>query len=243
MYAVNNPGDCISLLLLVLACAPWHAADTATQGRSVDRDTGCAGLPAVLPAPDGFVAELGDGALVAFGEICDPSQARTPAYAWALSATPEGSGVDTGDLTIYEDDEHSEALLTADVVGTFVVSVVVSDPEGNMSAPGYWSVTQGTGNQAPIADCGGDVDAAVGDAVTLDGSGSYDPESASLSFSWNLAALPACSALESGSASIRDPSSATAGLVADCVGTYVVSLTVTDEEQDSAPDSCTVTAL
>jgi hypothetical protein len=49
------------------------------------------------------------------------------------------------------------------------------------------SLTGGnTGNLPPIADAGNDISSFVNQEITFDGSGSYDPNSDTLSYYWDL---------------------------------------------------------
>jgi len=91
-------------------------------------------------------------------------------------------------------------------------------------------------NQAPIAAAGTDLAVSVGFVVSVDGSGSTDPDGDALTYAWTLTA-PAGSA-----ASLDDVSSATPSFLPDVEGDYVLSLTVNDGTVDSGADQATVTA-
>lgn len=222
-------------LLAALACAP---AGIPTGALDADPVEDCTGLPAVRQAPEGFEPILGKNAFVAFGEICNPSAERQPIYTWTVETAPRGSLVDSDSLMMLQDHEHGEARLEPDVMGAYVVSVFVSDPEGNSSDGDYLIITRGSGTEPPLADCGESVSARVGDRVTLDGHGSNDPEGAELDYDWSLSSVPACSL----GVPIDDSTSATPSLVPDCAGLFVVGLIVNDGDSWSNPDFCLVTA-
>jgi RHS repeat-associated protein len=91
-------------------------------------------------------------------------------------------------------------------------------------------------NRAPTANAGPDQSAAVGAAVTLDGSASSDPDGDALSYDWSLITRPAGSA-----ATLSNPTAVNPGFVADRSGTYVARLIVNDGQDDSAPDTVSIT--
>jgi|GEM_PF-2005347 len=92
-------------------------------------------------------------------------------------------------------------------------------------------------NQAPVADAGGDQDVDLGSLVTLDGSGSSDPEAGPLTYAWSFVSVPTGSG-----AVLANPSTVGPTFTADQEGDYVVELVVYDGSKDSAPDTVTVTA-
>jgi hypothetical protein len=111
--------------------------------------------------------------------------------------------------------------------GAFTASVTVRDD----NIPSKTDTTSATirvnhDNRAPIASSGGAYIANLGSAVTLDGSGSSDPDAAVgdsiVSYAWNLGAG---AITVTGSTPSLDP----AQLDALGVGTFTVVLTVTDE--------------
>ena len=92
------------------------------------------------------------------------------------------------------------------------------------------------GNQTPVADAGPDqLGLTAGTLVTLDGTGSSDPEGDSLSHSWQQVAGP--------TVSLSDNNIAQPTFTPTIKGTYVFELTVFDGQLYSFPDSVTVTVL
>ena len=95
----------------------------------------------------------------------------------------------------------------------------------------------GPSNRAPIADAGQDRSIQVGTEVTLDGTGSSDPDGDPLSYSWSLTSRPAGS-----SATLADADTPTPSFTADMAGTYQVELTVSDGNGNSGTDQVVVSA-
>ncbi|WKN44407.1 PKD domain-containing protein [Tunicatimonas pelagia] len=91
--------------------------------------------------------------------------------------------------------------------------------------------------QPPVANAGSDLEAAVGSSVTLDGTGSSDPEGQTLTYAWSLTTRP-----DGSSASIGSATQATTTFTPDVAGTYVATLTVTDEDGNTDTDEATITA-
>ena len=97
--------------------------------------------------------------------------------------------------------------------------------EGTKGQALYWNADPNA-NEPPIAVAGADQAIRAGDSVALDGSDSFDDNtaSASLIYSWSFSTLPAGS-----SAFLTGANTATPSFVADVADTYVVELIVTDE--------------
>src|SRR3990172_7106905 len=89
----------------------------------------------------------------------------------------------------------------------------------------------------PVRDAGPDQTVPVGGTVQLDGSGSHDADGDSLTFLWDIVALPPGSA-----AFLSDATAVAPTFVADVAGTYVLELIVNDGTTDGAPDTVEVIA-
>jgi RHS repeat-associated protein len=93
-------------------------------------------------------------------------------------------------------------------------------------------------NRPPTANAGPDQTVALGATVTLDGSGSTDPDGNALVYRWSFAARPAGSAATLSSATAVRPT-----FVVDQPGSYTVQLIVNDGQVDSAPDTVRIDTL
>lgn len=87
----------------------------------------------------------------------------------------------------------------------------------------------------PEANAGIDLDATVNSSVTLDGSGSSDPEGA-ITYSWALTTRP-----DGSSASVSNATQAKATFTPDLAGPYVATLTVKDSDDNEDTDEVTIT--
>ena len=92
-------------------------------------------------------------------------------------------------------------------------------------------------NTAPVANAGPAQEVAVDDLVTLDGSGSYDPNGNSITYAWTLTSKPGGS-----TASLTGSTTVSPTFTADLAGAYVASLVVSDGSLSSTPSTVTVTA-
>ena len=92
-------------------------------------------------------------------------------------------------------------------------------------------------NELPIADAGANKTVAVGATVLLDGTGSMDPEGASLDYAWTLQTAPSNSV-----ATISAADAANSSFQADLPGDYLISLVVSDGIDDSSPAYVQITA-
>ena len=88
------------------------------------------------------------------------------------------------------------------------------------------------GNHEPVANAGSNVNALVGETVTLDGSLSSDADGNPIWYTWSFVSVP-----QGSNATLSDPSSVTPTFTVDKEGAYVVSLVVTDGMEFSIPTS------
>jgi hypothetical protein len=179
------------------------------------------------------------GALVqlsAEARVC--TDGDSPTFTWTVEAAPVESGIDSGDLDLTD---PAAPTFVPDVVGTYVLSVVATDSEGTRSSAEYIAVAVGSGNSAPVADCGANLAAEAGDRVVFDGTASRDPEGAALEYAWALSSGPGCSGLSVGTDNVFEHTTSRASIVPDCAGVYVVGLSVSDGGAWSPVDYCSVT--
>jgi hypothetical protein len=180
-----------------------------------------------------------------------PGEAGTPAVTDFVSIRGDNFPVAGGSATM-------EAF---DVNGVLLGSVTVADEAGltlSLSIPNIHSVrlTQTRSDiayddlrfnalshvgHAPTANAGADQSIHAGRLVTLDGSGSFDDNTATenLVFTWTLTSRPGGSA-----ATLSGDDTARPSFVADVPGVYAATLTVTDGDGlSSAPDTVVVSSL
>lgn len=214
--------------LLISACL-GRSDDTALPYCQPDANAG-----ADLSTTLGSTVDL-DGSESGYDESCATQELT---FEWTFESVPVDSASDDSSLTDNNTNSAETTAFIPDMLGTYVVSLVVCDYL-ECSAPDLTVITVSAGDSAPIANAGPDVTGQVDTRVEMDGSASYDPEGSELDYSWTLSTLPACSALTM--ESVYDPNSPVASFLPDCDGVYIASLVVSDGTQWSEPDYTTVT--
>ena len=151
-------------------------------------------------------------------------------YLWQMTAVPVGS------LAALSSSTSAKPTFTADVAGTYTVSLVVNDGKAN-STLATVSVYSSVNNAAPVANAGTNQSIAVGSVVTLDGTGSTDANRDSLTYKWSLSNVPTGSGAALSSAISPNPK-----FTADMTGTYTAILIVNDGKADSLSSVVVITA-
>ena len=90
----------------------------------------------------------------------------------------------------------------------------------------------------PIANAGKDISAEINDTVTLDGSKSSDVDGDILRYQWALTAKPSESKVV-----LSDTSAIFPSFTVDAEGTYEISLVVYDGEENSDPDTVSISTI
>lgn len=217
-------------LLLAACTGPSTAdktADTATATNNAP--TAEAGL-AISQSADAAVQLNGGGSSDPDGDAIT--------WHWSFDRVPEGSTLMEKEkpFTVNNGADASLPAFTPDRVGTFIIKLVVNDGKVD-SAPDYVIVTITAPENLPVANAGPDTTGAVGSALTLDGSGSYDPKGMSLTYAWTLVDKPAGSALTG----LTAGDTATPSLTGDARGNYTVNLVVNNGLVSSLADAAVIT--
>lgn len=216
------------LVLLAFGCTSKDSEDDTSTAIDCSALTANAGPDQAIGVGDTVTLD-GSGSVVCL------TDGRT--YTWSFESTPTDSAIDESALSDNKSATATSVEFTPDIAGDYVLALVVSDGEEN-SGSDIVVISVSSTDSAPIADCGGDKAGKAGEAVSLDGSASSDPEGAELEYSWSIASTPSCSSVSS--TSIFDRAESVANIVPDCDGIFVISLVVSDGSQWSDPSVCSI---
>ncbi|WP_415400639.1 PKD domain-containing protein [Tateyamaria sp. SN3-11] len=182
---------------------------------------------AALEAPTGNALTI-DGGLYASDLNGDALS-----YDWSLIYRPDGSAAVIDPSDPGAQSVAGQALgFTPDRTGLYLLQLTVRD-DTLQAEPVV--IALNAVNTAPVAVATGPATAFVGNVVTLDGSGSFDPNSDALSYAWTLREAPVDSV-----AVLSDASAVMPTFTPDEQGTYVFDLVVADFEFASPVASVTL---
>jgi hypothetical protein len=159
-----------------------------------------------------------------------------------LTVTLDGSGSSDPDGTIVSYEWSATGVTIPNgvaptatfPVGTTIVTLTVTDDDGAIATDQVEITVTVPANQPPLADAGPDQVVTDTDGlgaldITLDGSGSSDPDGSIVSYAWSASGV-----------SIPNGVAPTASFP---VGTTVVTLTVTDDDGATATDQVSITVF
>lgn len=195
--------------------------DSATAVVAVRMDASTADNP---PMPELSVDadfELGDTVEADSSGSWD-LEGATLSHRWAFSSLPSASALANADIT---DRRTDFASFVPDVAGTYELRLSVDDGV-NISREVAELFVAGPGGESPVADAAADQEVALGAAIYVDGSGSYDPEGESITTTWTFRSIPSSSSLTN--SDITKPKSAVTNFSPDVAGDYVLRLVVDD---------------
>jgi len=160
-------------------------------------------------------------------------------YHWGFEHLPEGSALADKEMpfTVNESAEAVDTTFSPDAVGTYVVTLTVSDGRTE-SEIDHIIVKAEVPGTSPTAVAGDNLVGEVGQASSLDGSASFDPNGRNLTFAWSLVQKPT----DSTATGPADASAATTDFTPDSRGVYIFNLVVNNGLIDSQPDALIVTA-
>lgn len=186
--------------------------------------------PTALPGPDQTIRAGTTVQLDGSGSFDDNTPSVALGYTWDFVSRPAGSSATLAGAS------SATPTFVADVSGTYVIQLVVTDGDGLSSTPSL--VECSTTNLPPTAAMQPTATVVlVGTPVHLDGSASTDPEGEALRYAWALSSAPAGS-----EASLATPASVTSTFTPDLEGIYSVTLTVSDPFGPGSPATVTMTA-
>lgn len=144
----------------------------------------------------------------------------TLTFSWSFSSQPGGSTA-----TIFNDNQE-RAQFNPDAVGVYVVQLSVQDGIHPAQTDEVEVTVEESNNNPPEAVIAAVSAVAAGETITLDGTGSTDPDGDELSYNWSILSSPT----DGGGTTITNSTSATASINSSVSGTYVIELRVRDPE-------------
>jgi hypothetical protein len=206
---------------------------TVSDGELAARDTvlvtvGAANrVPVVDAGPDQSITL---GAVATIAATASDPDGDPLTYAWIVASRPQGSTASLSATNV------PSVSITPDIAGAYVLELTVSDGRGGQAIDSVRVTASAAGmNRAPIADAGFDLNGTETIPISLEGTGSSDPDGDPLTYSWTFVSRP-----EGSTASIIAASAASASFTPDVEGVYVVQLEVSDGEFSST-DTATIT--
>ena len=207
-------GGCNQAFGLVANCSSSDSANTAPIAKA------------------GTTQNVITGSLVTLdGSSSSDAENNPLTFKWTLVAAPAGSTASLVGPT------SAKPTFTADVSGTYLVSLVVNDGKVD-SAMSTVTVTAANLNVAPVANAGSAQSVVTGSQVTLDGSSSSDANRDLLTYKWTLLAKPVGSLATLSSATDVKPK-----FTADVAGAYIFTLVVNDGRLSSTVDAAATVTI
>jgi hypothetical protein len=217
-FTVDQPGNYVVQLVVTDSAGLQSTPSTVTLSTTNTPPVASAGA-------NQHVTQIGATIQLDGSQSFDPD-GDPLTYQWSLVSIPTGSRATLSNPNIVN------PTFIADEHGSYVVKLIVSDPFSLSSSS---EVTISSDNLPPVANAGTSKSGIVGETVTLDGSGSHDPDGDPITYQWSFTSVPSGS-----TATIASPTSAVTSFVPDLPGAYVVQLIVNDGFVNSAPSSIEV---
>ena len=225
------PTELLSNASLVFSLTVSDGVNTSTADTVTITVT--AGVNDAPTADAGSDATVAEGATVTLdGSGSDDPENAALTYAWSQTS---GTTVSLSSSTAQSPTFTAPTELLSNA--SLVFSLKVSDGVNTSTADTVTITVTAGANDAPTADAGSDATVAEGATVTLDGSGSDDPENAALTYAWSQTSGTTVSL----SSSTAQSPTFTAPTELLSNASLVFSLTVSDGVNTSTADTVTIT--
>ncbi len=165
--------------LSLTACGGGGGSESAAAPGDSGDSTVSVNQPPVADAGNSQTFILGSGSVMLDGSGSQDPDGDPLTFTWQIIQQPSGS---TASLV---STDESTTSFTPDVAGTYRIELVVSDGQESDTAIVDIDVAE---NTLAVADAGPDQDVNRGETVTLDGSGSRDPDGQPLTYRWTQVA-------------------------------------------------------
>ncbi len=213
-----------SFLYVLTACGGGGGGDSSPP------PTG--GTPNAAPVANaGTDQSVAPGGLVTLnGGASSDANGDALTYSWSLVSRPAGSAAALIGPTT------ARPTFTADVAGTYTLSLVVND--GKVSSPAATVAVTATAaaNVAPVANLGADRTVVTGVLVQMDGHASSDANGDPLTYIWALVKPTGSVAV------LLNSTTSTPSFTPDVAGLYGVGLIVSDGKLSSPAKTVIITA-
>ncbi len=240
-FTVNHSAEAVSSTFSADAVGTYVVKLVVTDSKGKDSDPDYVIVtvedPEMVPVANaGTDATSSVGTLVSLdGSRSYDPLGRTLTYAWSVVDKPSASTIST--LTAAD---TAMASFTPDLKGVYVLNLVVDNGLSRSSSDAVTVTVLGDDN-APVANAGSDQPEAEDcTTITLDCSGSADPDGDTLQYLWEIQSKPTGSAVTN--ASFSDRSAGRPTFYPDVAGEYVLSCAVTDGTTWSTPDTVIIQA-
>jgi len=187
---------------------------------AIDTATALIGNQAPVAAPGGPYAALQNQNVLVDGSQSADVDGTIVDFGWDCNAANGVSLSSSGTVPVFS--------CSYPAVGTYTVTLQVTDDDG---ATGAQTTTVIVSNGAPVAVAGGPYTGNKNSPVTLDGSASSDADGSIVLYGWDC---------DSDGVVDSSTSSPSAACIYPVAGTYVATLTVTDNDGGSDTDTATV---
>ncbi|MBT6629735.1 MAG: SUMF1/EgtB/PvdO family nonheme iron enzyme [Gemmatimonadetes bacterium] len=178
-----------------------------------------AGLDYTLPVGSNFFLD---------GSSSSDADGDSLSYLWESLEAPAA--------VAFEDSTAAQTRFVPATPGSYLFRLTVSDSLSTATDEMAVVVT-GAGNQPPVADAGAQQTVGVGLEVTLDASGSSDPETDPITYRWIVGNNPG------EGVTLSDSTSVMARFTPNLVGDYVFGLIVKDAQSESLLDTVVISVV